>query len=213
MLPFCYEAGLVSGHTVDAPHFMMIAAETYIKEVLSTIFSRTRSNGPGEYGSAGFGVGTAWIQTHKYKRQLAREEEAFLRGEITRDKGGLLPVESKAASERGPLDMADLRIAMELGDFGLANFPVIVANITNSYREGEVENWTDYTWAPGYEHLANGNQPKVMNGGPVQELPNGHSLANSHDAMDIDSDEMVWEGAEMDDQATLDALLDSCLAA
>ena len=48
MLPSCYEAGLVNGHTVDAPQFLSVAVETFIKEVLTQVFSRTRSNGPGE---------------------------------------------------------------------------------------------------------------------------------------------------------------------
>jgi transcriptional coactivator HFI1/ADA1 len=217
MLPFCYEAGLASGHAGDAPHFMVIATETFIKEVLSTILSRTRSNGPGENGSIGFGAGTSWIRTHKYKKQLAREEEACQRGELTRDKCGLLPVEAKMASERGPLDMADLRLAVELGDFGLANFPVIGANITNSYHEGEAENWSDYTWVPGKEHLAKTkSRSNEVNGAAVRDLPNGfghgHAQATNHDAMDVDMDDIVWEGAAMDDQNALDALLDSCLA-
>ena len=48
MLPFCSEAGLSSGHAPDAAQFMSIATETFIKEVMSSIFSRTRSNGPGD---------------------------------------------------------------------------------------------------------------------------------------------------------------------
>src|SRR4051812_3715112 len=106
MLPLCYEAGLVSGNAPDTAHLMMVATETFIKEVMSTIFSATRSNGPGESGNAGFGPGGGWIMTHKYKKQLAKEEDAFTKGEVTRDKSGLLPIEAKKASERGPLGMA-----------------------------------------------------------------------------------------------------------
>ncbi|KAM5382059.1 hypothetical protein ACJZ2D_002661 [Fusarium nematophilum] len=208
MLPFCYEAGLVSGHTADAPQFMSVAVETFIKEVMTQVFSRVRSNGPGDSGSAGFGVGTTWIQTQKYKRQLEYEEEAVQRGEVTRDKGGLLPIESKVASERGPLGMSDLRLSLEMADSGMTQFPVLTTQVLYGYREGELENWDDYTWINGQgpEGFAEENHAVGMNGGIVQELPNGHP-----DAMDIDT-ETWWEGAESQDQDMLDGLLDSCLA-
>lgn len=148
MLPFCYEAGLVSGHVSDAAQFMSIATETFVKEVLSSVFSRTRSNGPGEFGSAGFG-GSNWVQTRKYRRQLAREEERSLLGEIHRDKMGLLPIEAKKASERGPLGVAEFRLALEMGDCGLTQFPIVGHSLMASYREGELENWDDHTWMDG----------------------------------------------------------------
>ncbi|CZS78492.1 unnamed protein product [Fusarium graminearum] len=209
MLPSCYEAGLVNGHTGDAPQFMSVAAETFIKEVLTQVFSRTRSNGPGDTGSAGFGVGTTWIQTHKYKRQLEYEEEAAMRGEITRDKGGLLPIESRAASERGPLGMSDLRLSLEMADSGMAQFPILITQVTHGYREGELENWDDYTWAHGQAPQSHAQEKHVLeaNGGHVYELQNGHS-----DSMDIDT-ETWWEGADSQDTDMLDNVLDSCLAA
>ncbi|OAA62540.1 transcriptional co-activator [Niveomyces insectorum RCEF 264] len=161
MLPFCYEAGLVGGHAPDAAQFMSIATETFIKEVLSAVFSRTRSNGPGEFGSAGFG-GNHWVQTRKYRRQLAREEELALRGELHRDKMGLLPVEAKMASERGPLGVAEFRIALEMGDCGLSQFPVVDQALLASYREGELENWDDHAWIDG---RVRGDQSTADGGG------------------------------------------------
>ncbi|KAL7950378.1 transcriptional regulator of RNA polII, SAGA, subunit domain-containing protein [Trichoderma barbatum] len=204
MLPFCYESGLVNGHAPDASHLMSVATETFIKEVLTQIFSRTRSNGPGDSGSAGYGVGTTWIQTHKYSRQLHREEDAAQRGEITRDKAGLLPVESKAASERGPLGIADVRVALEMADSGISQFPIVTAQILYGYREGELENWKDYTWINGeppahpVEELVTNGDSGITNGAPL-------------DAMDIDN-EMGWDGAENLDMDMLDTVLDSCLA-
>lgn len=215
MLPYCYEAGLVSGHTQDAAHFMSVAAESFIKEVLASILSRTRSNGPGESGSAGFGGHTTWIQTYKYRRQLAREEEAAQHGEIARDKSGLLPIEQKAASERGPLGMADVRIALEMADCGISRFPSLTSSILYNYREGELETWEDYTWLPGLEEeeeeeaRMDATTSSQVNGGtvlPQDLLPNGHV-----DMMDIDS-ELRWEGAEPPDATALDSVLDSCLA-
>ncbi|KAL2757877.1 hypothetical protein ACRALDRAFT_1074725 [Sodiomyces alcalophilus JCM 7366] len=230
MLPLCYEAGLASGHSPEAAQYVSSATEAFIKGVLSSIFSKTRSNGPGEGGSAGLGVGTSWIQTHRYRRQLAREEEAAQRGELTRDKSGLLPVESRAAAERGPLGMADVRVALEMADNGLAQFPIITTGITYGWREGELEDWYDYTWVPGCEAAAAGagaeGETKLDVRPPsTKELTNGHGKGEKDadgdgvgvgdgDAMDVDveSEELFWDGAEHHEQAFLDSVLDSCLA-
>ncbi|KAG6020262.1 hypothetical protein E4U41_002909 [Claviceps citrina] len=199
MLPFCYEAGLSSGHVADAPQLVTVATEIFIKEVLTQIFSKTRSNGPGDSGVAGYGIGTTWIQTHKYKKQLHLEEELSMRGEVTRDKLGLLPVEAKAASERGPLGIADLRIALEMADTGMSLFPILLTQVLYGYREGELEGWQDYTWI-------NNERPVI------EEMPEGFDAdaqTNGHaDAMDID-EEIFWQGAE--DQDMLDSTLDSCM--
>ena len=209
MLPICYETGLVSGHAVDAAYFMSVATETFIKEVLSSIFSKTRSNGPGATGSAGTGGGSAWIQSHKYRSQLEREEEAFLRGEVQRDKSGLLPIEAKAASERGPLGMADVRTALEIGDCGLGQMAVVVQQIMFGYREGELESWDDYSWPEDYGRVL-GEIPdediemEDMNGADGINGVNGHNYD--------DIDDYGWEGGEYDDKSSLDNLLDSCLA-
>ena len=201
MLPFCYEAGLASGHSTEAPQLMSIATEAFIKEVLTTIYSRTRSNGPGDSASAGFGIGTTLIQTYKYRRQLSQEEEAAQRGEITRDKSGLLPIEAKAAGERGPLGVADMRLALEMSDTGMAQFPVLMAQVLYNYREGELENWNDYTWA-------NGRAPIIEE---LCETNHGQSLLNGHpDAMEIDND-IWWDGADNQDMDMIDGILESCL--
>lgn len=205
----CYEAGLSNGHISDAPQLMSIATEIFIKEALSQVFSRTRSNAPGDSGNAGFGPNIpTWIQTRKYKKQLRQEEAAAQRGELLRDKSGLLPVEYKAASERAPLGMADLRLALDMADVGLAQFPIITSQVLYGYREGELESWDDYTWYNDIKpaHVPLELAPMEINGNRVHELPNGHP-----DAMDIDKDTW-WEGTENDDMDMLDGVLDSCLA-
>lgn len=200
MLPMCYESGLVNGHSSDAGQFLTIATETFIKEFLSVVFRRTRSNGPGDSGSAGFPPGSAWIQTHKYRRQLRREEEALSKGEISRDKSGLLPIESKSASERRPLDIADLRLALDIGDCHLSSFPAVTKSVVYNYREGELEHWNDYTYVEGYK-------PAIFEDISTGGI-NGHS-----DPMEIDSEDYGgWDGAENMDMQTLDGVLESCLA-
>ncbi len=263
----------MSGHAPDAAQFMSIATETFIKEVLASVFSRTRSNGPGEFGSSGFG-GNNWVQTRKYRRQLAREEERSLRGEIHRDKVGLLPIEAKKAGEREPLGVADFRIALEMGDCGLTQFPIVGHSLLASYREGELEGWDDYTFIDSYGPdrdalLLEAPQPTsgvngaasgaatVAAGGSDAAgtavaaaagvtgtgvgsiamvktastasaagaaaavslvasdallhppgLPNG---VDHSDLMDIDEEEMLWEGADIGNTDILGSVLESCL--
>ena len=213
MLPICYESGLPSGHVSDAAQFVSVATDTFIKELLSAVFSRTRSNGPGDSGTAGFGPGGAWVQTAKYRKQLAKEEEALQRNEITRDKSGLLPIEAKAAGERGPLGMADFRLSLAIGDTGMANFPVIARKITFGYTEGELEDWNDYTMVDGRERIEEVDDVEMggtANGSKADALTNGVGAGHG-DAMDIDNDPW-WEGTEDADAEYLDGVLDSCLA-
>ena len=181
--------------------FLTIATETFIKEFLSIVFRRTRSNGPGDSGSAGLGAGSAWIQTNKYRRQLRREEKALARGDISRDKTGLLPIESKAASERRPLDVADLRVALDIGDCNLSNFPAITKSVVFNYREGELERWDDYTYIDGHKSSI------------FEDIGVGGIIGHS-DPMEIDSENYgEWDGVENMDMDQLDNMLDSCLAA
>lgn len=56
MNPICYEEGIPGGCSPDAANFMNVAAETFVKEILSTIIGRVRSNGPN------------YIQTDKYRK-------------------------------------------------------------------------------------------------------------------------------------------------
>lgn len=207
MLPICYESGLTSGHVGDASYFMSVATETFIKEVLSSVFNKTRSNGPGATGSAGTGGGANWIQSHKYRAQLVREEEAFLKGEVQRDKNGLLPIEARAASERGPLGMADFRTALEVADCGLGQMPVVVQQIMYGYREGELETWEEYSFPENYVHgkIVEDIDGDVEMGG--MNGTNGVNGINGH----AEDDDWGWEGGNPEENTSLDSLLDSCL--
>ncbi|KAI1199716.1 transcriptional regulator of RNA polII, SAGA, subunit-domain-containing protein [Nemania serpens] len=212
MLPISYAAGLAGGHAPDVAQYMTVATETYIKEFLSTIFGRTRSNGPGEKGSAGFGAAVGWIQTHKYRRQLKKEEAAVVKGELSRDKSGLLPIEAKAASERPPLGMADLRLALEIGDCGISSLPTVRQSVLHTYRDGELDYYSNYTYLPGYivASVDEGSAPNGMNGGHhASGMVNGGAAL---DPMDIDEDESLWVGTSAQDMLVLDNVLDGLLA-
>ncbi|KAK6607797.1 transcriptional co-activator [Botrytis cinerea] len=171
MLPICYETGLVNGHVQDAAQFMSVATETFIKEVLSSIFSKTRSNGPGSTGSAGTGGGSSWVQTHKYRRQLEREEESSLRNEVLRDKNGLLPTEARAARQ----------------------MPVVVQQIMFGYQEGELEDWNAFTQlGPQGRIIAEDEDGDIeMTGLEVNGLTNG---VNGHAIDEPMSDVEDWGG-------------------
>lgn len=235
MLPICYESGLIGGHPAEAAQLVSLATEAFIKDALSTIFGRVQSNPPGSGGGGALGAGPLpamampaawttspdWIRTHKYKQQVAREEQAAARGELARDEHDLLPTEARAANEWEPLGMADLRLALELGDFGLAQFPAMRAAIVHGYHEGELEDWNDYSFVPGA--VVDGGQAKRSTGGGVGGGGGGGVAALAADTgseMDVDgTDEAAaWEGPvdgwDLDAEAGgLDNMLDSCLAA
>lgn len=206
-VPIAYEAGLVNGVAPDVTQFMTVAVETFSKELLSTVFSRTRCNGPGDSGGAGFGAGPSWIQTHNYKLRLRREEAAFARGELSRDKNGLLPVEAKAASERAPIGMADLGLALQIGDCNLGSLPVIRKSVMHAYRDGELENHDNYTWL-------HGRKPRDYGESEVDQIPVLVAPTRKvacPEPMEID-EEPVWEGATTQETLKFDAVMDMCLA-
>ncbi|KAI1824312.1 transcriptional regulator of RNA polII, SAGA, subunit-domain-containing protein [Xylaria intraflava] len=210
MLPISYETGLVGGHAPDVAQFMTVATETFIKEFLSTVFSRTRSNGPGDSGSTGFGAGVGWIQTHKYRRQLQKEEAALKKGELSRDKSGLLPIEAKAASDRPPLGMADLRLALEIGDCGISSFPTIRQSVLHNYRDGELEHYGNYTYMSEHtpSRVDENTAHNGIDGSHAGALTNGEGP----DPMDLDEDESAWAGTSAQDMMTLNSVLDGLLA-
>ena len=132
IVPLCYEESLPHGCSAGCAGFMATATEQYIKEILSSVFNRTRSNIPG--GSVNS------VLRHHFKRQLQREEDSLLRGEISKVSGtGLLPVEAREASTRHPLAVHDLKLALRVADVGLGQFPTALAKVTNGYEEGEYE--------------------------------------------------------------------------
>ncbi|PYH84919.1 WD40 repeat-like protein, partial [Aspergillus uvarum CBS 121591] len=188
MVPICYEESIVSGASLPCAEYMAIATETFVKEVLSVVFSRTRSNGPS---------GTInGMMMRKYRQQLEREELAFTRGEIVKDSAtGLLPIEAKEASVRKPLGVRDLRLALELGSGVLSHMPLLVDQIMGGYLEDEHE---------AERHDSIDDVVEITNDDSEQNL-----FSDEMDIEDIDSD---WEGGTTADREHLGALLDECLS-
>lgn len=188
MVPICYEESLPSGANIACADFMTTATETFVKEVLSAVFSRTRCNGPS---------GTInGMMTRKYRQQLEQEELAYTRGEITKDTAtGLLPVEAKEASTRKPLSVRDLRLTIELGGGVLGHMPLITDQIMGGYFEDELETEN--------QGLENGTDDIVdIKGADADEM----------DLDDLDDSLSDWEGGAAADREQLGSLLDECLS-
>ncbi|KAI9788933.1 MAG: transcriptional coactivator hfi1/ADA1 [Peltula sp. TS41687] len=194
MTPICYEEGIVGGASDSSAAYMNIATEMFIKEVLSCVLERTRTNGPN------------YIMTSAYKRQFEQEEEAFLDGELQRNGNSLLPAEQAVASQRPPLGMDDFRLSLELGDSYLGHMPLTIERIMGGYLEGEFADdmMVDDDEPEEGSRMANGANP-VVNG------VNNILYGDDNTIMDDPSD-WGWEGATAEDRGTLDSLLDECLA-
>lgn len=190
MVPICYEESIVSGAGFPCAELMAIATETFVKEVLSVVFSRTRSNGPS---------GTInGMMTRKYRQQLEQEELAYTRGEIVKDTAtGLLPVEAKEASTRKPLGVRDLRLALEVGGGFLAHMPLVADEIMGCYLEDELE-----------------VERQDGTADDVTEIPvtNDDTKLPYADEMELDDSDIDWEGGTLADREQLGSLLDECLS-
>ncbi|KAF7738141.1 Transcriptional coactivator hfi1 [Penicillium ucsense] len=192
MVPMCYEESLPGGASLPCAEFMAIATETFVKDVLSAVFSRTRCNGPS---------GTInGMMKRNYRQQLEREELAFTRGEIAKDTAtGLLPVEAKEAATRRSLGVRDIRLTLELSRGVLGHMPLVINQVMGGYFEDELD-------TSKQDRLENGDSASHE---PKPEKPDD-------DEMDLDDDEddelSDWEGGAAWDRKQLGSLLDDCLS-
>jgi transcriptional coactivator HFI1/ADA1 len=209
MVPICYEESLPNGCSAPCAGFMATATEHYIKEVLSSIYTKTRSNMPS--GSV------KSILTHRFKKQLAAEEEAASRGEIVRAPAtGLLPVEVKQAAGRLSLSMADLRLAIASGNSNIGHFPHIIAKIHESYQDGEYEVYMERKYAVEEAKRAEADAEKKRLEALRQAMhdakTNGVNGINGIRTQDDDEDEgWGWEGGGAADRGQLSAIIDECI--
>lgn len=106
--------------------------------------------------------------------------------------------------------MADLRLALEIGDCGISTFPIVRKSVIYTYRDGELENYNNYTWLHGRKPIDYEDGADNVNGGGFHAPTNGGSAYP--EPMDIDEEPIAWEGANTEDTSALDGVLDSCLA-
>lgn len=183
--PICYEEGLsggAQGALQSCAELVEQAAEVYIKELLGQLVSHSRSNGEG------------CIQTSKYKRQLRKEEEDAERGILHRNAAGLLPqgmLDQAGRRDREPLDVTDLRLALETQDRMFKQEPFLSESIMLSQ----------------YPDLS---QPARLESEALKPLTNGASKPDFGDPMIVDEDDW-WQGGTAADQDALMGVLDDCL--
>ncbi|KAI5807446.1 transcriptional regulator of RNA polII, SAGA, subunit-domain-containing protein [Peziza echinospora] len=118
MLPICYEEGVIGGMGDNTAHFMNVAAEVFVKEILSTVISRVRCNRP------------TTIKTDEFKRKMEEMSE-----------------EDDLAGERKVLGMNDLRLSFTLGDNFLTQLPLSLNKIMAGGTE-RPDNYYDDPVAP-----------------------------------------------------------------
>lgn len=202
MVPICYEESVASGSTMTCAELVAVATETYVKDLLSSVFNRTRANGPKYDNGAAGGVSTS-----AYLRQLEREEDDFRNGKIQKGRdSGLLPVENREAIGRRPIGLGDLKVAGGVGR-GLWNgMPLIGSRIAEAAFENELDDWMEERRALEAAAAAAKIQHSRARGGVrVVEEP-------AADEMDVDDDDFGWQGGGSADREALGSLLEDCLS-
>jgi transcriptional coactivator HFI1/ADA1 len=236
MVPICYEETVAGGASMPCAELVAAGTETFVKDLLSSVFNRTRANGPRyENGAAG------GVSTGAYLRQLEREEDDFHNGKVHKGRdSGLLPVETREAIARRPIGMADLKVAGGVGR-GLWNgMPLIGSRVAEAALEHELEDWleerrpmeaaADALAKDQHTTTTAANLATVTAIGPgnIAEdvkpalapppLPPPVSISApapnfpTVDFMDVDEDDYGWHGGGAADRQALDSLLDDCLS-
>lgn len=187
--PIAAEEGLASStqSTVQAcAELVEQATEVFMKELVSQMNARSRSNGEG------------CIQTAKFRRQLHREEEDVELGVVQRNAAGLLPVETEMHAHRSALNMDDMRLGVLQDDNYMRQ---------NTFLE-------EHVWLSRYAEDPDPEVPRV-NGTYHVPTVNGSSSRAGHvaaeDAMAFDEPES-WQGGTSAAHSELLGVLDDCLA-
>lgn len=187
--PICYEQGLVGGCPQGAlqqcAELVEEATEVFLKELLGTMYSHTRSNGEG------------CIQTGGFKRQLRKEEEDAERAAVQRSAAGFLPVELQMQASREALNMQDMSLALQLDDAYMKQDQFLSHRVLlNRYPTAEPD-----------PPKVNGIFAKpTINGTLAKDERNG-----TEDAMAVDEPEAAWRGATKNDMLSLRNVLEDCL--
>ncbi|KAF1816140.1 transcriptional co-activator [Eremomyces bilateralis CBS 781.70] len=188
MVPICYEEGLGGGCANGCSEFLNIASEAFIKEALTVFLGRVRSNGQN------------FIKTRTFKRRLEREE--FLAQNtntvVQRNAEWLLPCEVDAMQEWRPLTLADLRVAVQLGESFFGQAPLIAQRMMERWPEADDE---DPRWKKEVPKT-NGVHPAAAESGV-----NGHREEEG-----VGDQDFGWVGATGSDRDTFLSVLDDCLA-
>jgi transcriptional coactivator HFI1/ADA1 len=206
MVPICYEESVASGSSMSCAELVAVATETYVKDLLSSVFNRTRANGPKYENGAAGGVSTSF-----YLRQLEREEHDLRNGKIQKGRdSGLLPVENREAIARRPIGIGDLKVAGGVGR-GLWNgMPLIGSRVAEAAFENEYDDLMEERQA--LEAAAAAAAAAVKNQHSTNAGAVGIAGEPPPDEMDIDDDDYGWAGGGAADREALGSLLEDCLS-
>lgn len=191
MVPICYEEGIPQGSNMPTAELVVNSAEYFLKDLLTTVFERVRSNGPRDEnsvtGNGHDGIFGGGVFTARYKRQVAKELELVKAGKLQKTReDDILPVEAAVAKARRPLGINDFKLAERVGASLWKRTPLLGFELTNRPSDTEYDDWKA--------------EQEAM---PVQT--NGHV----EEPMDLDEDS-EWEGYGAD--GVLNEILDECLA-
>jgi transcriptional coactivator HFI1/ADA1 len=204
MKPLCYEEGVLGGYSDGTPQYMNSAAEIYMKELLTQIFSSTRSNG------------AHWVQTAAFKKRFKREERLANTGEVQRSPGGLLPVELEQERIRRPLGLVDIKLGRQLNIGGGRGLGSATMALRFFEADGIDDEETARDAAAAAEDALNLRLTNGINGaGPMHAPPrpevNG-TLTNGVHKEEQSEEDFGWSGGINSDQSALDDSLDICLS-
>lgn len=159
MLPICYEEGVVGGVGEATAQFMNVAAEVFVKEILSSVISRVRCNRTTtiktdgfkrkmemmseDHGNGGFGFGGSGLtlnlngsinkSTHPNSSPSRKKKRQKLANGRPSHRYNTNNNQHKAprelAGERKVLCMNDLRLSFTLGDGYLTQLPLSLNRI------------------------------------------------------------------------------------
>lgn len=183
MLPICYEEGITAGCASGCADLMNVATENYVKELISNILMRIRSNG------------VQYVKTAAYRQQLQREEDAWLQGDVTKSSGGLLPVEAVASKTRHPLGLSDMRLALYLGDAYIGQSPLMTEKIAS----GDYSKDEESRIAP---------KKRLVDDAAVSFQ---NRVASPAAANQLTAEDQGWPGDMLPDRQALNVVLDDCL--
>lgn len=202
MVPICYEEAIPSGSTMACAELVATSAEFYLKDFLTTVFERVRSDGPRDEnsvtGNGHDGIFGGGIFTTKYKKQVAREFDAVKEGKLQRNRDdNLLPIESAVSRARRPIGINDIKLAERVGPSLWTRTPLLGFELAHKPTEGDYDDWN-----------ADRDRDALQANGPAENT-------RTDDEMDVDrddDDDFDWEAEGYGGRGALDSLLDDCLA-
>ena len=185
--PICYEegvsGGVATGSLQACAELVETAAEHFVKELLESWLSISRSNGAG------------LIQTKRFKRQLRKEEASEEKGDAHRNAIGLLPIEADAVTRREALGMDEIRLALQLDNGRLPQDQFLAEeSLADGYLDVDMQDTMDEHSSKAVNGVVSKHDSGI-NG--IGDRPSGP------DSMAIDEADWGWQGGAVSDRQSL----------